>query len=329
MPIDRRLALPLLGASLLLAGIPRAQAQAYPGRPVRIIVPYPPGGPYDGIPRLVAQWIGARYGWPTVIDNRTGGAGIIGVMAARQAAPDGYTLVVATSGPHGAIPALKRGLAYDPVKDFASIVLLADAALVLLVRAELPVRDVAQLVAMMREKPGALTYSTGGHGSAHHLATMTLLHRAGLPPGAAVHVPFAGLAPALTALIAGNVQFMFVSTGTAHQHIAGGMLRALATTSEARSPRLPDVPTLVELGFADFQVVPWCGLAAPAGTPAEIVARWNALANEALRDPSLRAQIVALDYEPRGGTAEAFAQLIAQDIERYRRLAADMGLAED
>jgi tripartite-type tricarboxylate transporter receptor subunit TctC len=333
MPIDRRSAIRLLAAPALL-GSPAvfpssARAQPYPSKPIRIIVPYPAGGPYDGIPRIIAQWISAQQGWSIVIDNRTGATGVIGVMAAKQAPPDGHTLVAATTSTHGSMPALKRNLAYDAVKDFAPIVLMADAPLVLLVRDELPVRSVAELVAVMRTKPGQLNYSTGGYGSPHHLATMTLFHRAGLPQNIAVHVPFAGLAPALMALLAGNVQFMITSTGAATQHIASGKLRALATTSRERSPRLPDVPTMAELGYSSFEVAPWCGLAAPAGTPDAVVARWNELANEALRDPKVRDQIAALDYDTRGGTIAQFADFLARDISRYKKLAEDMGLAED
>jgi len=158
-----------------------ASAEPYPAKPVRIIVPYPAGGPYDGIPRIIAQWIGAQVGWSIVVDNRTGATGIIGLMAAKQAAADGHTLVVVTTSTHGSMPALKRNLAYDAVRDFAPIVLLADAPLVLLVRDDLSVHSVAQLVGMMRDRPGQLNYSTGGYGSPHHLATITLFQRAALP----------------------------------------------------------------------------------------------------------------------------------------------------
>jgi tripartite-type tricarboxylate transporter receptor subunit TctC len=330
--LNRRCAAKLLVVPAVMAGLrtfASAGAEPYPGKPVRIIVPYPAGGPYDGIPRLIAQWIGAQHGWSIVIDNRSGATGIIGVVAAKQAPADGHTLVVVTTSTHGSMPALKRNLAYDAVKDFAPIVLMADAALVLLVRDELPVRSVAQLVEVMREQPGRLNYSTGGYGSPHHLATMTLFYRAGLPQNIAVHVPFAGLAPALMALLSGNAQFMITSTGAATPHIASGKLRPLATTGLKRSPRLPEVPTMAELGYAGFEVLAWCGLAAPAGTPEPIVARWNELANAALRDSTLRGQISALDYEIRGGTPAEFANFMTLDISRYTRLAQDMGLGED
>ncbi len=333
VPLSRRSAAKLLVAPAILAGVrPVAGAslsEVYPAKAVRIIVPYPPGGPYDGIPRLIAQWIGAQHGWSIVTDNRSGATGIIGVMAAKQAPADGHTLVVVTTSTHGSMPALKRNLPYDPVKDFAPIVLMADAALVLLVRDELPVRSVAQLLEMLRNRPGQLNFSTGGYGSPHHLATMTMFHRAGLPPNIAVHLPFAGLPPALMALLSGNAQFMITSTGAATPHIANGTLRPLATTGLKPSPRLPDVPTMAELGYAGFEVLAWCGLAAPAGTPEDVVARWNELANAALRDPKLRDQVSTLDYEVRGGTAKEFADFVMHDISRYKRLAEDMGLAED
>ena len=250
-------------------------------------------------------------------------------MAAKQAAPDGHTLVVASTSTHGSMPALKRNLTFDPIKDFAPVVLIADATLVLLVRDELPVRNVTELIALLRDKPGALTYSSGGFGSPQHLATVTMFQRAGLSRDIAVHLPFGGLGPALMALIAGNSQFMFVSTGLAMPHIASGKLRALANSSLKRPPRLPEVKTMAELGFADFEVMPWCGLAAPAGTPDAIVARWNELANEALRDPKVREQIFTIDYDIRGGSPAEFARFIALDIDRYRKLAADMSLSED
>jgi len=307
----------------------RARAEQYPSRPIRIIVPYPAGGPYDGIPRLIAQKISEDLGWSIIIDNRSGATGLIGVTAAKQAPADGHTLVVVTTSTHGSMPALKRNLGYDALNDFAPIVLMADAPLVLLVREDLPVRGVPELIQMLRDHPGQLNYATGGFGSPHYLATMTLFHRAGLPRNAAVHVPFAGLAPALTAVLSGNAQFMIGSTGLVGAHIASGKLRALAITSLRRSPRLPDIPAMTELGFPGFEVLAWCGLAAPAGTPDALIRRWNELVDAALGEAKLRAQIAAMDYDVRGGTASEFARFLAADIERYRKLAQAMDLAED
>jgi tripartite-type tricarboxylate transporter receptor subunit TctC len=331
MTIERRRALKLM-AGLGLSGAlqsPHAGANSYPSRPIRTIVPYPAGGPYDGIPRVLGQWIANQLGWAIVFDNRAGATGVIGVMAAKQAPPDGHTLVVTTTSTHGSMPALKRNLGFDPINDFAPIVLMADATLVLLVRDDLPARSVAELIAMLREQPGRLNFSTGGYGSPHHLATMSLFQRTRLPQNAAVHVPFAGLGPALMALLAGNVQFMITTTGAATQHIVSGKLRALATIRARRSSRLPAVPTLSELGYPGFEVFPWCGLSAPVGTPDAILMRWNELANAAMRDAKVSEQVAALDYDVRGGTPKEFADFIGLDIGRYRKLAEAMGLAED
>jgi tripartite-type tricarboxylate transporter receptor subunit TctC len=330
LPIDRRTALKFAAGSALLGGVQvlpsRAVAQQYPDRPIRIIVPFPAGGPYDLVTRAVAHKINARHGWTIVTDNRGGASGTIGIVAAKQSPPDGYTLATLNAGTHGATPAVKRNLGYDPLKDLTPLVLLADASLVLLVRQDLPVRAVAELIQLLRDKPGQLNYSSGGFGSQHHLGALMFLVRAGLPQTAAVHVPFQGLVPALTALVAGNVQFMITTTGAATQHIASGKLRPLASTGSRRSPRLPDVPTMQELGFPDFEVTVWCGLGAPAGTPEAVLALWNKAANEALADPEVRKQIAGFDYDARGGTAAEFAAFVARDVARWKKLADDTGL---
>ena len=213
------------------------------------------------------------------------------------------------------MPALKRNLAYDAVRDFAPIVLLADATLVLLVRHDLPAQSVAQLIGMMRDRPGQLNYSTGGYGSPHHLATITLFQRAGLPHDVAVHVPFAGLAPALMALLGGNAQFMITSTGAATQHIASGRLRPLATTSLKRSPRLPKCRPWQSSAIPASRWLPGAVWRHLRNAVYAIVTRWNKFANDALRDPKVRDQISALDYDIRGGTAKDFADFVAS---RYR-----------
>jgi tripartite-type tricarboxylate transporter receptor subunit TctC len=333
MSIDRRTALKVIVGPAILGAVQaipsRATAQQYPERPVRIIVPFPAGGPYDLVTRAVANKINASHGWTIVTDNRGGASGTIGIVAAKQSPPDGYTLATLNAGTHGATPAVKRVLGYDPIKDLTPIVLLADASLVMLVREDLPVRTVAELVELLRSKPGQLNYSSGGFGSQHHLGALMFLVRAGLPQTAAVHVPFQGLVPALTALIAGNVQFMITTTGAATQHIAAGRLRPLAATGLQRSPRLPNVPTMDELGFKGFEVTVWCGFGAPAGTPDAVLARWNAVANEALTDPEVRKQIAGFDYDARGGTAADFAAFVARDVARWKKLADDTGLVPE
>ena len=257
MTKTRRTILKLLGAGAVVGPARVVAQQGYPSRPVKIIVPYPAGGPYDGIPRIVSQYLSERHGWSVVIENRAGASGLTGVMAAKQSAPDGYTLVVTTSSTHGSAPALKSSLPYDPWKDLAPVTLLADAFLVALVRKDVPVTSIGELVSLIRAKPGELNYASGGYASQHHLASAMMLQQSGLKQDDAKHVPFTGLAPALYALIGGNVDFMITTTGAAAQYIDRGDLRALAVTSPKRSPRFPDVPTMAESGFPGFQVLAW------------------------------------------------------------------------
>ncbi len=329
MMIDRRKAIKALAAPLLapaaLASAP-SKANDYPNKPIRIIVGFPAGGPYDGVPRVVAQQLGERLGWKFVIENRVGADGQLGVIAAKQSSPDGYTLGVITSITHGSAPALKKNLGYDAYKDLTPIILLGDATLVLLVRSEVPAHSVAEFIDLLKKRPGELNYSTGGPSSQHFLATSLLFQRAGLPPNIAVHVPFPGIAPAFTGLLTGTTQFMIASTGAAAPHMAAGTLRALATTNLKRSPRLPDVPTLAESGFPGYQVLSWVGLAAPAETPEPIIRRWNEATNEALKIEALRQQIANQDYEVRGGTPADFAAFYAADIAQYRKLVEEINL---
>ncbi len=326
MPLNRRTFL----ASLASGAAPSAFAQVtYPDKPIRLIVPYSAGGPYDQIPRLVADYIGRKYGWSVLIDNRPGVSGIVGVVAAKQAAPDGYTFVVTSSSTHGAEPALKHPLPYDPYTDLAPVILFAQAALVLLVRKEMGVNSVAELIKLIRARPGQIKFSSAGHATQQHLAAVMMLQREGLPPDACIHVPYNGLTPALTALLANSVDFMIVSTGSAKGYIANGDLKALAITTPERSPRLPDVATFAELGYPGYQIIAWCGLAAPAKTPQPILDRWNAAINAALADADVRKHIEDLDYDIKGGTAAAYTDFFTRDIEGYRKLAEATGLKDD
>jgi tripartite-type tricarboxylate transporter receptor subunit TctC len=330
MQIDRRSALRGLGAALA-AGIGRnAFAQeVYPTRPIRIIAPSTAGGPYDVIPRFVADYISRKHGWTIAVENRPGASGIVGVVAAKQAPPDGYTLVVPSSATHGSEPAFNHSLPYDPYTDLAPIILLAQGALVLLVGKQMPVDSVADLIALIRAKPGMLKFSSAGYLTQQHLAVAMMLQRAGLPQDACTHVPYRGLVEAVRGLLAGEVDFMIVSTGSTKGYIANGDLRALAITSAERSTHLPAVPTFAELGFPGYQIIAWCALAAPAGTPQTILDRWNAVANEALKDDEVRAKVGKIDYDAVGGSAADYTAFFKHDIETYRKLAEATGLKEE
>ncbi len=327
MMISRRSLIELIGASAVSGGLPSiASAQQYPDKPIHIVVPFPPGGSLDGAPRIVAQHIVARNGWSIVVDNRPGAGGQLGSVIGKQAPPDGYLLTAINGVTHGSAAALKRDLGYDPIKDFVPIILIADAPMVVLVSSELPVRTVPEFLDLLRKQPGKLNYGSGGFGTQHHLAAAMLLDKAGLPPSIATHVPSRGLALAITDMLAGSVQFIISSVGPAWQHVAAGKFRALAVTSPKRLTRFPDLPTMVELGYRDFEILAWSGLAAPAGTPQSIVTRWNEAVNQALTDANVQKQLAGFDFDPRGGTPAEFAGFIAREIVRYRGLGESAGL---
>jgi tripartite-type tricarboxylate transporter receptor subunit TctC len=330
MRINRRWMLHGLGAMVTTGAGWRAFAQVpYPTRPIRIIVPSTPGGPYDLIPRFVADYVGRKYGWTIASENRPGASGIVGVVAAKQAPPDGYTLVVPSAATHGSEPAFNHALPYDPYSDLAPVILLAQGALVLLIGKQMQVNSVAELIALIRARPGVLKFSSAGYLTQQHLAVAMMLQRAGLPQDAATHVPYRGLVEAVRGLLAGEVDFMIVSTGSVRGYLANGDLRALAITSQTRSTHLPDVPTFAEIGYPGYRIVAWCALAAPAATPQSVLDRWNAVADEALMDSDVRARIEKLDYDVAGGSAASYTDFFKRDIETYRQLAAATGLKEE
>jgi len=332
MLISRRSVLELIGGSALVGGLQAlpsaASAQQYPQKPVHIIVPFAPGGSLDGVPRAVAQEISSRLGWTVIVDNRPGAGSQTGTIAGKQAAPDGYTLTAINGVSHGSASALKADLGYDPIKDFTPIILTADAPLGLVVRSDLPVKSVAEFIDLLRKEPGKLNYGSGGFGTQHHLASAMLFDQAGLRPDVATHVPNKGLALALNDLLAGSIQFIIASVGPAWQHVASGKLRALAVTGTKRMEQFPEIPTMVELGFRDFELLAWSGLAAPAGTPQAIINQWNQAANQALKDGNVKKQLAGYDFQPRGGTPAEFASFIERDIARYRRLGQNAGLLQ-
>lgn len=276
-----------------------AQAQeTYPARPVKIIVPYAAGGPADLLARMVGEKLGPRLGQAVVVENRPGAGGHTGGEVVARSAPDGYTLVLATIAHNGAVK-LYKNLRYDPLTELQPVILLAESPSVLLVNQAVPARNVNELLTMARAKPGALSYGSAGNGSAMHMAAELFKHMTKIDY---VHVPYRGGAPAMADLLGGQVQLLFESVGTAHQHLKTGKVRALAVTSTVRNPSLPDVPTVAEAGVAGYSSVPWYTISAPRGVPPAIVDKLNAEINAVLKSPDFAARWDALGVLPLGGT---------------------------
>jgi len=305
----------LLGAAAALcaaAGAARAQGQgaapAFPTRPLRFIVPYPPGGGGDTVARLIAPGMAETLGQPVVVENRGGAGGSIGAAAVAQAAPDGYTFLLDAMG-HIVNPLVLRGLAFDYARAFAPIGLIVFQPQILAVPATSPARTVADLVALMRARPGGLSFGSSGNATGPHLASELFLLRAG---ARAVHVPYRGGAPALADLMAGSIDFLFGTAGTLTGVAREGRIRALAVSSARRVAALPAVPTMQEAGIADYVFDEWNGLFAPAGTPPAILARLHRAMAAALAQPSVRERMATIGIVPAGDGPEPFAAFLAR-----------------
>jgi len=297
---------------LLLAG-PASAQEAWPSRPVRIIVPFPAGGVADLLPRLVGQKLSEKWGQPVIVENKAGAAGNIGMGEGARAAPDGYTLVLAPTGNLTVNPYLFK-LPFDTAKDFAPITVLATSPNVLVVHPSVPAKTFAELIAYAKANPGKLNFASPGAGSGAHLAGELLNLDAGIQ---AQHVPYKGLAPAVTDLLGGQVQMMFAGISTVIQHVKNGKLVALAIASPSRSPQLPDVPTVAESGIPGFDVTSWYGLVARAGTPPAVIEKIQRDAAEALRDPGVREKLAGLGLEPMGNTPAEFGAMIAAESLKW------------
>jgi len=277
-----------------------AMAQdAYPSRPVKLVVPYAAGGPADMLARMVGERLASRLGQPVVIENKPGTGGHTGAEQVAKGPADGYTLVLATIAHNGAVK-LYDNLRYDPAKDLQPVILVAESPSVLLVNQNLPVNSVKELLALAQSKPGQLSYGSAGNGSAMHMAAELFRHMTRIDY---VHVPYRGGAPAMADLLGGQIHLLFESLGTAHPHLKGGKVRAIAVTGTQRDPSLPDVPTVAEAGVPGYASVPWYTISAPSGVPAPIVHRLNAEINAVLQAPDLverwQAQgVVALGGSP-------------------------------
>jgi tripartite-type tricarboxylate transporter receptor subunit TctC len=311
----------LLVCLVALAGQVQAQSdypiREYPVRSVRIIVPSAPGGGTDIIGRVLAQHFSTAFGQPFVVDNKAGAGNMIGIEAAARSAPDGYTLLFAPS-PLVLNSVLYRKVPYDPVRDFAPITLAATAPNVLLVGLAVPARTLRELIALARQKPGALNYASAGIGTLPHISMELFKSMTGTD---LQHVPYKGTMPGVADLMGGEIAAMFANAITARPLVDAGRVRALAVSGPARTAAFPGVPTVAEAGVAGYEAMQWYGLLAPAGTPAPILARIHAEAIKALQTETLKEKLAAEGAEPVGSSPSEFAQLIRNELEKWTRVA--------
>jgi tripartite-type tricarboxylate transporter receptor subunit TctC len=306
-------------AAIVLAGLAilgPAMAQSYPNRPIKMILPFPPGGPIDTMGRLIAQRMSTGLGQNVIIENRAGGGSSIGMRAVASADPDGYTLLFASSGPLAITPALYKNLDYDPNTSFVPIATVSSGPMALVVSPNLPVKSVQELVAYAKANPGKLNYGCTV-GTPPHMAwgLFTVLTGTDI-----VYVPYKGAAAAFTDLVGGQIQMNFDATGSLLPFIRDGKLKALAVSSETRNPDLPEVPTMVESGI-DFLMSFWTAVLAPAGTPPEIVGKLNAVINDALRSDDMKASLAKFQVEAKIGSSQDFAAFLAAETKKWADVA--------
>ena len=297
-----------------------ALADEYPSRPIRIIVPYAPGGGADMVARIVAKRVGDTIGQTIVIENRGGAGSIIGTEMVAKAEADGYTLLLGQSGPISINPAVYKDLRYDPERDFAPVTMTTAYPYILVVNAKLPVKSLQDFVALAKSKPGAMNYGTTGIGAANHLVTELFNGKAGLKMA---HIPYRGTALAVADLVGEQVTVVFGDPVSVLPHMQAGTLRALAVTSTQRSPVAPDVPTVAESGYPGFDAIAWHGILAPAKTPPAIVRKLNAEIVSALQHPETKDLLVKQAMHTVGNTPEEFAAFIKKDIAIWKAVAAE------
>jgi tripartite-type tricarboxylate transporter receptor subunit TctC len=320
----------LLAAIVLAAGAAAAQGSAtpasYPNKPIRLVVPFTPGGSSDILARSVGQKLSEAWGQPVVIDNVPGAGGSLGADRVAKAAPDGYTLLMGHIGTHAVNPLIYPRLPYDPIKSFSPVAWVARVPNILVVHPSVPAKNLKELVALAKSKPGQLNYGSGGNGSAAHLTTEYLKLQS---QTFMVHVPYRGTAPAVNDLVAGQIQLLFTGAPAVLPFVKSGQLRALAVSSSKRMDALPDLPTVAESGYKGFEADQWYGIMAPSGTPREIVAKLNAQINLALNSPELKSRLANEGAIAAPTTPEAFGQHIASELARWKPVIQSGGIKAD
>jgi tripartite-type tricarboxylate transporter receptor subunit TctC len=309
-------------AALLISARTTPSFAEYPDRAIQIIVPYTPGGTVDILARALGARLTAAWGQPVVVLNRPGAGGSLGAEAAAKSAPDGYTLFLSTNSPLTTNLALYPSLGYEPLRDFEPVILTGENSLVLAANPKLPVKTVADLIALAKSKPGELNAATSGNGSTAHLSLATFNKMAGV---SITHVPYRGGAPSLTAAVAGEIQLVFSDIVPAAPLVLDNRLHGLAMTGLRRAAIARDIPTLDESGLWGFSITAWVGLVAPKGTPSDIVQKLNLEVLRALKDPEFVAQISKLGIDPLGSTPDEFAAFLRQEIPRWKQIVQDAG----
>ncbi|MCC6535426.1 MAG: tripartite tricarboxylate transporter substrate binding protein [Burkholderiales bacterium] len=310
-----------MAALLALAAVvtpASASAQSYPSRPVRLVVPFPPGGAVDTIARVIAPALSERLGQPIVIDNRGGANAIIGTDIAAKAPPDGYTLLIEPAG-HAITPTVTKKLPYDTLKDLATVGLIGNGAYVLVISPGVPAKSVSEFIALAKAKAGQLNYASTGHGNATHLAGELFKVLTGVDM---VNVYYKGGGPAMIAVMSGQVSAFFAGVASSAAHIKAGKVRALGVTTAQRAAALPDIPTIAEAGVPGYEVDGWYGLLAPAKTPSAIVQRINADLTAVVATPEAKERLLAVGVQARASTPAQFHRMIADDIARWSSLVA-------
>lgn len=313
--------LAVAAAMLALVQLP-AFAQSWPARTVKIVVPFPAGGPTDVLTRYLAEKLSTQLGQPVVVENKPGAGGSIGADLVSKSAPDGYTLVMATASTHSIGPYLGK-LPYDPVKDFTPVVWVGNATNVLVISNAVPAGSVKELIELARKDPGKLNYATSGIGTISHLTSELFASMAGVK---LTHVPYKGTQQSIADIASGQVAMLFDNIMTAQPNIKAGRVKAIAISSSARSPLVPELPTIAESGLPGFQSVVWFGLLGPAGLPKPIVDRVNTEMNKTLALADVKARFAQMGFDQAGGTPAVFSQVMQRDAEKWSKVIRDAGV---